>query len=253
MAGKYWTKDELDYLRDHYQSNPEEIAVRLDRTPKSVKNMSQRLGIARSKTPSLNHDYFSIPNEENCYWAGFIAADGSLPITRKQVVINLASCDKQHLENFKTCLMFKGDVRERIYGDVSFVSILIPSQQIYSDLPSQFNITPQKSLTLRPPTLKDENLVRAFIRGYFDGDGCFSSSLSFAGTDKFLAWIREKLALYTGRRIDQTIRPIGNIYILEYGGRIQKNIIADWLYRGSNPSIRLGRKYDKRMECVLLD
>lgn len=38
-------------------------------------------------------------------------------------------------------------------------------------------VTPQKSLTLKFPDksiFKSEDLIRHFIRGYFDGDGCIS-------------------------------------------------------------------------------
>jgi hypothetical protein len=252
MSGKLWTEYELQYLRGSYYSNPDDLALHLNRSSKAIKNKAQRLGVARSKAPHLNHGYFTNLNEDNCYWAGFIAADGSLPINRKQVVVNLADCDAQHLETLKKSLAFEGQVYKREYGGISFVSLLIPSQVIYEDLQRNFNITPQKSLTLMPPPLKDEQLIRAFIRGYFDGDGCFSTSLSFAGTVEMLSWIRLCLSEYTYRNINQTIRLAGNIAILEYGGRVQKNIIADWLYNGSKPSTRLGRKYDKRMESALL-
>lgn len=250
MAGKFWTQDELSYLKDHYKSNPQQISLYLKRTAKSIKNMARRLNIIRTRTPFLDHHYFSILNEENCYWAGFIAADGSLPIARKQMVINLATCDEKHLENFRQCLRFEGQVYYREYNNINYVSILVPSKQIYQDLQTNFNITPQKSLTLCPPILTNEALIRSFIRGYFDGDGCLSNSISFAGTEQFLTWVRKQLTIYTNRSINQRLRKADNIYILEYGGRLQKNLILDWLYQNSNPSTRLGRKYDKRMESV---
>ena len=41
----------------------------------------------------------------------------------------------------------------------------------------ELGCTPQKSLTLKFPDesiFKSKDLIRHFIRGYFDGDGCFS-------------------------------------------------------------------------------
>jgi len=61
-----------------------------------------------------------------------------------------------------------------------------------------YGCTPRKSLTLKFPKkeiFKDEGLIRHFIRGYFDGDGCISRHLckhivsplvSILGTSEFL-------------------------------------------------------------------
>ena len=42
---------------------------------------------------------------------------------------------------------------------------------------NSYGCTPRKSLTLKFPDrdiFKSSDLIRHFIRGYFDGDGCFS-------------------------------------------------------------------------------
>lgn len=245
---KRWSKSEVDYLITNYHSNPVDIANVLNRSVGSVIKRAQRLGICRSKQRVLNHQYFTIQNEENCYWAGFIAADGFLPKNKYQVVISLASKDREHLEKFKFCLQFDGDVIDREYSYCSFSSILIPSKQIYDDLNNNFNITPQKSLTLCPPKLNCEDHIRSFIRGYFDGDGCLSTNVSFAGTKQVLVWIQDQLLRYIPNIHYNKICEHGNIFTLNYGGRLQKIKILNWMYDRSNPSVRLGRKYVRRME-----
>ena len=45
------------------------------------------------------------------------------------------------------------------------------AKKIFKDL-IKLGVTPRKSLTLKFPTFLNEDLMRHFIRGYFDGDGC---------------------------------------------------------------------------------
>ena len=62
---------------------------------------------------------------------------------------------------------------------------------------NSYGCTPKKSLTLKFPNesiFKDKSLIRHFIRGYWDGDGCLSwsnkehtsPSVSVVGTKEFL-------------------------------------------------------------------
>ena len=75
----------------------------------------------------------------------------------------------------------------------------ITNKHLWETLNS-YGCTPRKSLTLRFPNIsifKNKNLIYDFIRGYFDGDGCFSTSkyknsnsirpnCSIIGTHEFL-------------------------------------------------------------------
>ena len=50
-----------------------------------------------------NHDFFTVPNKLNSYWAGFIAADGC--VTGKHILaIKLSEKDKEHLQKIATLL-----------------------------------------------------------------------------------------------------------------------------------------------------
>lgn len=92
-----------------------------------------------------------------------------------------------------------------------------------------------------------KDLIPHFIRGYFDGDGCITSSKSnikwsILGTSNFLSSIQdimvEKLQLNKTK-----IYKAKNIYSLEYKGRKQIKTIKEWLY--NDATIFLERKYNK--------
>ena len=60
---------------------------------------------------NVNDDFFNNPNILNCYWAGFIAADGCIGRRNNNVLsIGLSSKDKQHLETFKNNINFSGPI-----------------------------------------------------------------------------------------------------------------------------------------------
>lgn len=160
-----------------------------------------------------NKKYFSIPTIENCYWAGFIAADGCIQLNPDRLQIILSNKDKNILENFKNAVSYNGPIREvvRHYKNTKHKQkeykeshLTINSSQIITDLNKIFNITIQKSLTLKPPNLTNLEHQLAYIIGYIDGDGsiclCNSKSskdkqinLSILGTLELLNWMYQIL------------------------------------------------------------
>lgn len=82
--------------------------------------------------------------------------------------------------------------------------ICLSSQHLWNTL-NDYGCIPKKSLIVKFPNksiFKSEDLIRHFIRGYFDGDGCISYynkehtqlSIQVLGTDEFL----NKILIYSG-------------------------------------------------------
>lgn len=135
----------------------------------------------------------------------------------------------------------------------------IENKHLWETLNS-YGCTPNKSLTLQfPPSsiFYKKCLIKHFIRGYFDGDGCISYAnkkhttmlLHLLGTENFLSGVKNHLPIkfdyYLGfnkksNNITRTLQIIGKngLKILYY------------LYEGS--SIYLDRKYDKYLEYCRL-
>lgn len=155
--------------------------------------------INKQNKPKFNEHVFDIiDTEEKAYWLGFIFADGyigSTPIREdKKSVYNfelsLGIKDLGHLEKFKDFISYKKDITI----DSFRCRIMIANKHFWTTL-NNLGCTPRKSLTLDFPTCIPKELVRHFIRGYFDGDGCItrhvyvnivSPSVNVLGTKNFL-------------------------------------------------------------------
>lgn len=182
--------------------------------------------IQKRRHPNFNEDFFSVPNLENCYWAGFIAADGCIrerPNRSKILQIGLSSVDRSHLEAFIESVG-KGSIYDythkatRSGPSYSAVSIQIGSDKLCNDLGSVFNIFPRKTFTLKPPNLEGE-MAHAFIAGYIDGDGCYHKNtnrpaLQALGTYEILEWILNIYGLG-----DKKISAKGNVWQFWISGK----------------------------------
>jgi hypothetical protein len=158
---------------------------------------------------TCNDSIFSeIDSKEKAYWLGFIAADGYIQ-NRGAIRVNLGKKDSSHLEKLRLFLGTTSPVRSyrppsNPYG---FSMLEVCSRQIVSDL-ATFGIVSKKSESLRWPDL-DDDLLRHFLRGYFDGDGCIYVSyegvahqrygLCFVSNPQFLTscslWISRTLRI----------------------------------------------------------
>lgn len=149
----------------------------------------------------FNQDFFeTIDTEEKAYWLGFIAADGCINKTKNSFRMTLAlkNSDYDHLLKFKKSLLINNDPRLRRQRDRNIFHYSLYSKKLYNDLLDK-GIVERKSLILEPPKNVPKQLIRHWIRGYFDGDGCISKIktrnnrlvISILGTLKVLEYIKE--------------------------------------------------------------
>ena len=207
----------------------------------------------------VNLNYFSEPNAENSYWAGFIAADGCIDKKTGALRIRLKASDRPHLERFCRDVQYNGriyDCTSTVKGKTYLqVQICISNGKIWAnDLYKHWNITPAKSLTLEPPNITDPDLIKCFIIGYFDGDGhvhkiqlksSTSWHLSFAGTKLMLNWIKMNCEYWyqdPNSRSQVNESKIGNWYDYQVNGRKAELMVQD-LNKYDLP--RLTRKWDE--------
>lgn len=207
---------------------------------------------------NLNKNYFdSIDTEDKAYWLGFIYADGCVDKSHKQLIISLSPIDYEHLSLFNHCI--ESDYSIKYRDNNRYITLQISCKHLVESLIEK-GCVPHKSLILTFPNKNTipEHLIKHFIRGYFDGDGCISTILrrktnrinpimecevNFLGTKSMLEGISENI-------------PISSIKIFKFGKiykfRVQskKNIInlMDYLYEDS--SFYLQRKYDKYINNV---
>lgn len=134
----------------------------------------------RRWTYPFNENYFeNIDSEDKAYWLGFLMADGNVckPKDTRQgfIRITLQYNDIEHLEKFKRALNSNKPLYNytRSSDGAKYASIQLSSQKMFDDL-CKLGCVPRKSYKNTWINLNNDELQRAFIRGYFDGDGTIS-------------------------------------------------------------------------------
>jgi hypothetical protein len=214
----------------------------------------------RSRLADLK--FFSGVTTTNCYWAGFIAADGCLYPKYKQLSFDLKITDFTQLLKFCKAADCKEKVKAvyRKDKDVWAAQLYIRGVEDWiRDLDLYFNITPRKSLTLKPPSLLIEQEHRlAYIRGLVDGDGCIGKYfmpkqdrwdwvIHLRGTDAILSYVKDtfdKLVPTEGKKRVANVTTKPPIQYVVRGLRAEK--IISLLSSINTPYLE--RKWNKFME-----
>lgn len=220
--------------------------------------------------------YFeNIDNEKKAYWLGFLYADGCILDMKlsdgtkipRTIQISLSINDIEILKMFMEDIQLEKKIYiGKAYNKKSvteYCRIQIGSNKMCMDLIKN-GCTQRKTKTLQFPSNIKENLLRHFIRGYFDGDGSvyFTERMqydkrrgkeylqqnfccNFKGTLSFLSSLEKIL---NKNMIDT--RPIrkghGDVYSLEFGKRESMINFFHYIYDDSNRYLR--RKYNKFIE-----
>ena len=183
-----WQDWEIDFiLKNCREMTNREISEFLNRTESAVHLKCSRLGIKRSPY-TCNYHYFDfIDTEEKAYWLGFLAADGWIGKNDKAnagvVGVELQYGDINHLKKFNKAIQGNYKITDR-WKTCSISTnkekknhtcvLRIFSLTMYNALVN-LGFTNNKSFDYSIPLIPQE-LIRHFIRGYFDGNGCFSFS-----------------------------------------------------------------------------
>lgn len=123
---------------------------------------------------AINHNYFDILTFENVYYLGFLAADGTVRPNRNEIKIGLSSIDRNFLIQFKNNLKSEREIKDYVTANGFQVSELIFSSQKIKEELSKYSIVPNKTKIGVSFKNIPTNFKLAFIKGFFDGDGCFT-------------------------------------------------------------------------------
>ena len=198
------------------------IGLELNMKPEYVKKYLILWGIETKKDNLYNENIFEkIDTEEKAYWLGFIYADGwiSTEKNRNRLGIELSIKDKEHLEKFELFVCKeknKNMIKTRTRVDTFNIDKNLPieqkrktetaliafdSKKIVNDL-INLGCVQNKTFIIKFPTKEQvpEHLIRHFLRGNFDGDGCISKKtkqLTFLGTQDFCEKIKTQIEKIT--------------------------------------------------------
>ncbi|MAG12308.1 hypothetical protein CL630_00660 [bacterium] len=120
-------------------------------------------------------DFFKKWSPEMAYVLGFLFADGHVVTNpRGSCYIGFTSTDKEIIEKIKHTLHSNHTIGIRRKNNPNWKDqyvLQIGSKSVVQYL-KRFGIVQNKSLAIKFPKNIPENMLRHFIRGYFDGDGC---------------------------------------------------------------------------------
>lgn len=183
----------------------------------SLKTVLEKLNLldqTRTARKYNEHVFDVIDTEEKAYWLGYVFADGYIYDFKSKnngrCDYNFELCSKgddiDHMKKFASFIEYENDLKITKADNKGHTRcrICLSSQHLWNTL-NNYGCVPKKSLILKFPDksiFKDESLIRHFIRGYFDGDGCISFcnkertqlNIQVLGTNEFL----NDILLYSG-------------------------------------------------------
>jgi hypothetical protein len=273
-----WTSQEDAILRERFAScsSIEEVVPYLPgRTYNAIRTRANAyLGVKIKKLPVHDTHCFDVPDEINCSWAGYLAADGCVS-DKGRLTLGIASKDRAHIEALVLYMGFTGriwdytksytDLKVKKYGKVSTYSgtchistLQIQCPAVCVQLARHWNITPRKTRTLQPPNLTDDRLIMAYLSGFIDGDGWIIEdkstkhpqySIAVMGTKEMMEWTKAVFDRLTPYLITAKLQPTesDNIYDYKVSG-----VKAFWLAKLflTLDIPRLDRKWDKMRRLI---
>lgn len=261
-----WTDDEIDYVRQHYmEMSKKEISEVLNRTENAIGLQASRIGMKKSPY-YCDYHYFDIINtEEKAYWLGFLTADGWISKNKNSnscaIGIELQYGDKEHLKNFNKSLSGNYKITDRwrkcpisTTDKVNHTCCIRIYSQIMYDSLINLGFSNDKSYSVCIPNIP-KNLMRHYIRGYFDGDGCFTCTnrsfrVAFISASK--SFIHDIVNVLRDNSIQiNEASYISSYDTVMYRPEIHKDSekikFLNWIYKDC--SIYLDRKYKKYLKA----
>lgn len=150
---------------------------------------------------SFNEHFFDELNEKSSYWLGFLYADGYTRMKdgkSGELKLKLKDTDKSHIEKFLTDIECDKPIKCGIDGKSKFCSVTVYSNLLVNRL-FDLGCVNNKTFKIIFPNI-EPNLIKHFVRGYFDGDGCISKiknkwhHVSIAGNKGFITSLKKFLS-----------------------------------------------------------
>ena len=236
-----------------------QIAKRLGVDFTAICSLLKKRGIERRSRRIWHFDeaFFTRTDDRVSYWMGFFMADGNIIKVGNTWQFTLAVNEKDrclleqlcHDLNLSTDLL-KTHQRTTKKGNPQKLVWFRLCHESLQDWFLRWGIVPRKSYNFVEPTIPIE-LYPAFLRGWFDGDGCLSvrektSSIEvrIAGNKDGMTWYAESLKRL-GFRGESSLRfhqsKLGTAYYLIITG--ESRVIEFYELLRAHDGLRLARKW----------
>lgn len=224
--------------------------------------------MSRTRQYAINETFFSrIDTENKAYILGFLYADGHNNLKKGRFTIALQARDRDILVQMRTAMNSKHPIHIRTYmrkdgysvatkGMKTSAYLEISSRQMCDDL-NRLGCGQKKTARIRFPKWIRKSLIRHFMRGLFDGDGCIAKRTNgrhtayiatLTGNPKMVLGVRTLLA----RRFKQSFfvaKPKEKkVFVLMMSGNRKCEQFLSWMYKDAK--IALLRKQTLYKELV---
>ena len=159
---------------------------------------TKRENYKRNTLYTVNSNFFKkIDTEEKAYIIGFIAADGHIDAKSYRLTIALKDSDYQLLEKIRTAMQSTHPIKRGILKENPYkktenkilkqCSISVNGKNLIQPL-IDMGLSGKKTYTLNGMLIKyvPDNLIRHFLRGYFDGDGSVTWGKEYSSGFKYI-------------------------------------------------------------------
>lgn len=226
------------------------------------RHIEKRTYAENNRKYSRNSEYFdNIDTPNKAYILGLIYADGNNYNhgDKHCLTISLQENDYDLLNRVKQELEYEGPLRliplhDKKDSYKNQYMLAITDEHLCAQL-KKIGVKEKKSLSLTFPSFLRPDLIRHFVRGYFDGDGCLSYDYKrnkmhtcLAGTSEFLDRVSKLLdAMFIKHNI---VHPKqckdNNTYTLWTAANLSSYKFLSWMYRDCD--MKLDRKYQRYLE-----
>lgn len=211
-----------------------------------------------------------IKDEESAYWLGYISADGC--VYKNELVLSSIDLDiinkfntfMQRTQTFVTTEAKISTFKGKDYSCKEFYTARIHNAILINNL-KDWEIKPNKSINNTFPKNISDNLLKHYIRGYFDGNGSFYKCLSYStkldkthtkygfsieGTETFILDLQQILAQKFNKTYSTQRRHDTETCCLSLRGNGYKSVreFLDWIYVNAN--VYMDRKYNKYLQLM---
>lgn len=208
---------------------------------------------------AVDESFFEKWNDPMAYVLGYIYADGNLgdsPYIRGKY-LSVTSIDYDRIESVRALMKSAHTIvweKKRERGKQRFL-LRIGNKKLFDTL-IEIGVTPRKSLSMTFPSVP-QRYLGAFVRGYFDGDGCAHIDIAHgkpkrllsiftSGSEKFLkklhGRLQDEIGL-TGSSFYKHGSAVGT-YQLRYSTRDSLRLFLLMYPPGLDEKLHLSRKYD---------
>jgi intein/homing endonuclease len=230
----------------------------------TVLNMLKRRGVERkSKTEyrknATDESFFGVIDvEEKAYFLGLMFSDGlNYGGKKRYFSIELREDDAYILERFSLALCpntpkelyFRDRVTPTSKETHRYARLTVYSKKICEDL-DRLGCMPNKSVLLKFPSYLRPNLLRHFMRGYFDGDGSISLTGSVSITSSHLFCQECSQFLLENLHVKSEVYPRKNYSTISIHQQSSASIFLRWIYKDFDETLCLRRKYERYKNFV---